>query len=97
MCNNFNVVFVEANCWVKRNHLARDGRHLNNGGSFLLGKLFSAVFDAVLHSICVTSSVFSEVMSDTEKIGRFSQPDELSGLEKETNSSFLEEGPRGAL
>ncbi|KAG8294648.1 hypothetical protein J6590_098619 [Homalodisca vitripennis] len=44
MCNNFGVMFVEANCWVKKQHLARDGRHLNRKGSHLLGTLFSEVF-----------------------------------------------------
>ncbi|KAG8251141.1 hypothetical protein J6590_086558 [Homalodisca vitripennis] len=44
MCNNFGVMFVEANCWVKKQHLARDGRHLNRRGSHQLGTLFSEVF-----------------------------------------------------
>ncbi|KAG8302492.1 hypothetical protein J6590_031563 [Homalodisca vitripennis] len=44
MCNNFGVMFVEANCWVKKQHLARDGRHLNRRGSHQLETLFSEVF-----------------------------------------------------
>ncbi|KAG8329682.1 hypothetical protein J6590_081221 [Homalodisca vitripennis] len=44
MCNNFGVMFVEANCWVKKQHLAREGRHLNRRGSHQLGTLFSEVF-----------------------------------------------------
>jgi hypothetical protein len=48
MCNNFGVAFVEANCWVTRRHLARDGRHLNRGGVSRLASLFDAVIPAAL-------------------------------------------------
>jgi hypothetical protein len=48
MCNNFGVGFVEANCWVTRRHLARDGRHLNRGGVSRLASLFGAVIPAAL-------------------------------------------------
>ncbi|KAG8272390.1 hypothetical protein J6590_041685 [Homalodisca vitripennis] len=47
ICNNFDVVFVEANCWVKRHHLAKDGRHLKKTGNYQLGKLFLSVFTAI--------------------------------------------------
>ncbi|KAG8305004.1 SUMO1 sentrin specific peptidase 8 [Homalodisca vitripennis] len=33
MCNNFGVLFVDANLWLLRRHLARDGRHLNRIGN----------------------------------------------------------------
>ncbi|KAG8319255.1 hypothetical protein J6590_095817 [Homalodisca vitripennis] len=42
MCNNFGVVFVDANDSIKRYHLARDGRHLNRTGNHLLGKFISS-------------------------------------------------------
>ncbi|KAG8273256.1 hypothetical protein J6590_025692 [Homalodisca vitripennis] len=33
MCNNFGVLFVDANLWLLRRHLARDGGHLNRIGN----------------------------------------------------------------
>ncbi|KAG8300555.1 hypothetical protein J6590_073772 [Homalodisca vitripennis] len=38
------LLVEDANCWVKKQHLARDGRHLNRRGSYQLGTLFSEVF-----------------------------------------------------
>lgn len=32
MCNNFSVSFIDANIWMRRRHLARDGKHLNGVG-----------------------------------------------------------------
>lgn len=48
MCSNFGVVFVEANCWIERHHLARDGRHLNGRGNLRLGELFSSLICGIL-------------------------------------------------
>ncbi|KAG8278257.1 hypothetical protein J6590_025593 [Homalodisca vitripennis] len=45
MCHNFGVTFVEANCWVARRDLGRDGRHLNRRGVARLAALFEAVMD----------------------------------------------------
>ncbi|KAG8253154.1 hypothetical protein J6590_041936 [Homalodisca vitripennis] len=45
MCHNFGVTFLEANCWVARRDLGRDGRHLNRRGVARLAALFEAVMD----------------------------------------------------
>ncbi|KAG8328151.1 hypothetical protein J6590_000807 [Homalodisca vitripennis] len=41
-------MFVEANCWVSRRHLARDGRHLNRESVSRLSSLFGALIPASL-------------------------------------------------
>lgn len=61
MCMNFGVSFVEANCWVNKHHLARDGRHLNWTGNQRLGQLFSDLFTAVLDNFKEGGEIFSEL------------------------------------
>lgn len=57
MCSNFNVNFVEANCWVQSKHLARDGRHLNRSGHYQLGSLFLRVFTVALDQFQINATV----------------------------------------
>lgn len=45
MCDNFGVTFVEANCWVARRDLGRDGRHLNRRGVARFAALFEEVME----------------------------------------------------
>ncbi|KAG8245627.1 SUMO1 sentrin specific peptidase 8 [Homalodisca vitripennis] len=61
MCNNFGVMFVEANCWVARRHLARDGRHLNRKGVARLASLFGAVIPAALRLMGRSAATTSQV------------------------------------
>ncbi|KAG8263599.1 hypothetical protein J6590_029077 [Homalodisca vitripennis] len=58
MCNNFGVVFVDANDSIKRYHLARDGRHLNRTGNHLLGNF---IFSHIQEGVDVVPSAVSSV------------------------------------
>ena len=66
MCNNFGVRFVEANCWVSRRHLARDGRHLNARGVSRLSALFDSVLSAALRRIAQSATASDDTATMSE-------------------------------
>ncbi|KAG8261643.1 hypothetical protein J6590_068183 [Homalodisca vitripennis] len=103
MCNNFDVVFVEANCWVKRHHLEKDGRNLKKTGNYQLGKLFLSVFtpigDRIQGFLTVDANLDineSILVSDKTILSKTAQS-KPSVVPPTANSSFLEAMSRGTV
>lgn len=67
MCSNFDVHFVEANCWVAKGDLARDGVHLNRQGVRRLSTLFTRALSDGLRVNDGTSEPISSVLPDTSE------------------------------
>ncbi|KAG8291608.1 hypothetical protein J6590_056064 [Homalodisca vitripennis] len=90
MCNNFGVMFVEANCWVSRRHLARDGRHLNREGVSRLSSLFGALIPASLRVMeDSVASVSQEIVVSPLRV--CPDPVSLPLLEESSGSGYAPE------
>ncbi|KAG8280140.1 SUMO1 sentrin specific peptidase 8 [Homalodisca vitripennis] len=81
MCNNFGVLFVDANLWLLRRHLARDGRHLNRIGNgyfdvFILNRV-REVLDVcgMPGSVVVAESPVEPTVSPSRSEGSAKRPE----------------------